>query len=210
MPTDIKLPALAELLAKREPEARILVAIAGAPASGKSTIAEKLTEMLNMQEPGSAALLPMDGYHFDDLYLVPAGLRPFKGRPDTFDVGGLRHTLQRLKTRNEDFVAVPVFDREIEIARAGARRIDRTARIIIVEGNYLLLKHSPWNTLKPLFDVSVMVDTPEDVLRERLTARWVHHQLDEEEIRFKLDEIDLPNGRTVRDESTPADFRINN
>ncbi len=97
-----------------------------------------------------------------------------------------------------------------QLRHSPARRIDRTARIIIVEGNYLLLKHSPWNTLKPLFDVSVMVDTPEDVLRERLTARWVHHQLDEEEIRFKLDEIDLPNGRTVSDESAPADFQINN
>ena len=31
----------------------------------------------------------------DDLHLVPAGLRPRKGAPDTFDVGGLRHTLAR-------------------------------------------------------------------------------------------------------------------
>ena len=54
-----------------------------------------------------AALLPMDGYHFDDLHLVPAGLRPRKGAPETFDVGGLRHMLMRLRANEEDAVAAP-------------------------------------------------------------------------------------------------------
>ncbi|MBL9061149.1 MAG: hypothetical protein JNL31_01195, partial [Tabrizicola sp.] len=43
----------------------------------------------------------------------------------TFDVGGLYHTLQRMRARDEAEVAVPVFDRKIEIARAGARLIPR-------------------------------------------------------------------------------------
>ena len=62
----------------------------------------------------------MDGFHYDDLYLTPAGLRPRKGAPDTFDVGGLEHAVQRLRSRNADHVAVPIFDRQLEIARAGA------------------------------------------------------------------------------------------
>ena len=104
---------------------RVVCAIAGAPASGKSTLAETLVERLNADGPGTAALLPMDGFHFDDLHLVPAGLRPRKGAPETFDVGGLRHALLRLREASEPFVAVPVFDRAVEIARAGARLIPR-------------------------------------------------------------------------------------
>jgi pantothenate kinase len=121
----------------------VICAIAGAPGSGKSTLAEALVARLNAREAGCAALLPMDGFHYDDLHLVPAGLRPRKGAPETFDVGGLRHTLLRLRARDEEAVAVPVFDRDIEIARAGARLIPRSVRIVVAEGNYLLLAARP-------------------------------------------------------------------
>ena len=117
---------------------RIIVALAGPPGSGKSTLAESLVESLNADVPGCATVLPMDGFHYDDLYLTPAGLRPRKGAPETFDVGGLRHTLLRLKSRDEEHVAVPIFDRQLEIARAGARLIAKATPIILVEGNYLL------------------------------------------------------------------------
>lgn len=105
--------------------ARTVVAIAGAPGAGKSTLAEALVDRLNAVREGAAALLPMDGFHFDDLHLVPAGLRARKGAPETFDVGGYAHALRRLCVGDEPFVAVPVFDRGIEIARAGARLIPR-------------------------------------------------------------------------------------
>ena len=157
-----------------------------------------------------AAVLPMDGYHFDDLHLVPAGLRPRKGAPDTFDVGGFYHTLKRLRTRDEAFVAVPVFDRDIEIARAGARMIPAEVPIIIAEGNYLLLAQSPWSRLREMFDVAVLVDVPEPVLRERLTARWRHYNLTPDEIAWKLDGNDLPNGRLIMAQSRGEDFRLPN
>ena len=157
-----------------------------------------------------AAVLPMDGYHYDDLHLVPAGLRPRKGAPDTFDVGGLYHTLKRLRAGDEPFVAVPVFDRDIEIARAGARMIPADVPVIIAEGNYLLLGQDPWSRLRPLFDVAVLVDVPEPVLRARLTARWQHYDLTPDEIAWKLDGNDLPNGRFVMAESRDEDFRLPN
>jgi pantothenate kinase len=81
----------------------------------------------------------MDGYHFDDAVLNERGMRARKGAPETFDVGGLGHMLRRLKLNDEDEVAVPVFDRAIEISRAAARLISKTVSTIIVEGNYLLL-----------------------------------------------------------------------
>lgn len=207
----IDIAGLTALLAERaKGGGRVIAALAGAPGSGKSTVAERLCEALNAGQAGLAAVLPMDGYHYDDLHLVPAGLRPRKGAPETFDVGGLYHTLKRLRGRDEDFVAVPVFDRDIEIARAGARMIAADVPIIIVEGNYLLLGQEPWSRLRPLFDVAVLVDVPEPVLRERLTARWRHYDLTPKEIAWKLDGNDLPNGRFVMDQSRGADFRLAN
>lgn len=207
----IELAQLADLLEARAAGGkRVIAALAGAPGSGKSTLADKLVGKLNGRQPGLAAVLPMDGYHYDDRYLVPAGLRPRKGAPMTFDVGGLYHTLKRLRDRDEAEVAVPVFDREIEIARAGARLIPRDVPVIVVEGNWLLLNQSPWDRLRPVFDVTVMVDVPEHVLRARLRGRWERLGLSEAEIVEKLEENDLPNGRWVRDGSVPADHVIRN
>lgn len=210
MPGFIDLPALADLLFAKAGQGRVIAAIAGPPGSGKSTVAERIVDTLNARQAGTAAVLPMDGYHYDDLHLVPAGLRPRKGAPDTFDVGGLYHTLKRIRARDEDFVAVPVFDRDIEIARAGARMIPADVPVIVVEGNYLLLGNAPWSRLRPLFDVAVLVDVPEPVLRERLRARWVHYGLSDADIDWKLDGNDLPNGRMVMADSTGEDFRLKN
>lgn len=203
--TATTLDALADHLLGLAPDARVICAVAGAPGSGKSTLAGSLVEGLNAREPGSAALLPMDGFHYDDLHLVPAGLRPRKGAPETFDVDGLRHMLLRLRAREEEAVAVPVFDRDLEIARAGARLIPRSVRIVVAEGNYLLLARPPWDRLRPLFDLAVMIDVPEAVLRARLTARWQGYGLPPAEIAAKVEGNDLPNGRLVRAESAAAD-----
>ena len=206
-----EIAALADLLeARAATGGRVIAALAGAPGSGKSTLADKLAGKLNGRQPGMAAVLPMDGYHYDDLYLVPAGLRPRKGAPMTFDVGGLYHTLKRMRARDEVEVAVPVFDRKIEIARAGARVIPREVQVIVAEGNWLLLKQSPWDRLRPVFDVTVMVDVPEHVLRARLRGRWERLGLTEDQIIEKLEENDLPNGRWVRDGSIRADHVIRN
>ena len=185
---------------------RLLVAIAGPPGAGKSTLSDGLVQRLNGREPGCAAVLPMDGYHYDDGVLHERGLRPRKGAPNTFDVGGLIHMLERLRRNLEDEVAVPVFDRDLEIARAGARLVPRSVRIIVVEGNYLLLDREPWSGLDGLFDLTVMLTVPEPVLRQRLEARWTGYALSPEDMAHKLDVNDLPNGREVIAGSRVPDF----
>jgi len=204
----IELKKLQELIQQRSSQGRILVALAGPPGSGKSTLADELESALNQEQPEQAMILPMDGFHYDDLYLVPAGLRPRKGAPQTFDVWGFYHILRRLRERQEEFVAVPVFDRDLEIARAGARLIPAKVPVILVEGNYLLLQQEPWSQLRLLFDVAVLLEVPEAVLGERLTARWQHYELPSEEIAAKVNENDLPNGRSVMAESGGEDYRL--
>ena len=192
----------------REGEGRQFLAIAGAPGSGKSTEAEALLHALEARHPGRASILPMDGFHYDDAVLNARGRRPWKGAPDTFDVGGLRSVLQRLANPEEGAVAVPVFDRDLEISRGSARIIPPQVRLIIVEGNYLLLDEAPWSDLAPCFNATVMISVPEDELRERLRRRWVHFGLDEAGIAHKLDGNDLPNGRAVINNSRRADLVV--
>lgn len=200
----IEIDELLEVIAGRGRAQRSITAIAGPPGAGKSTLAEMLAERLNEGEPGSAAVLPMDGYHFDDMVLLPRGLRPRKGAPETFDVLGFAHMVRRLKRNDEPEIAVPVFDRSLEIARAGGRMIGKNVRHLIVEGNYVLLDEAPWSDLAAFFDTTVMITVSADILRARLEARWVHLAPDEKA--FKLDGNDLPNGQRVIDNSRKPEF----
>ena len=195
---------ISAIVGKGEAGNRVVVAIAGPPGAGKSTLAEKVVDALNEGASGSAAILPMDGYHYDDMLLVPRGLRPRKGAPETFDAAGFAHMLMRLRQNSEPEIAVPVFDRSIEIARAGARMIPQSVRYIIAEGNYLLLDEGRWRELHPHYDLTLMIEEPDAVLRARLEDRW--KDLSAEDRAWKLDGNDLPNGRLVKERSITPDF----
>ncbi|AQZ51482.1 nucleoside triphosphate hydrolase [Martelella mediterranea] len=186
--------------------ARRLVAIAGAPGSGKSTLADDLVARLNRRAPGSAAVIPMDGFHLDDGLLKARGTLSRKGAPYTFDVGGLAAMLRRLRANEEDEIIVPLFDRKLEISRAGARAVPRAVPLLVVEGNYLLLDEPGWRELRAIFDLTISLDVPFDVLKQRLLQRWTDMGFAPEAAHAKAYENDLPNARTVIDRSHPADI----
>ena len=186
--------------------ARRLVAIAGAPGSGKSTLADDLVDRLNRRAPGSAAVIPMDGFHLDDGLLEARGTLSRKGAPHTFDVGGLAAMLRRLRANEEDEVIVPLFDRKLEISRAGARAVPASIPLLVVEGNYLLLDEPGWRDLRAIFDLTISLDVPFDVLEHRLLQRWTDMGFAPGAAQAKAYENDLPNARTVIDRSHPADI----
>ena len=191
------------------PGGRVLAALIGAPGSGKSHMAEALAAAVQaLGRP--AAVLPMDGFHYDDAVLEARGLRPRKGAPETFDAEGLAHLLDRLRRNDAAEVAVTLFDRTLEISRAGARIIGREVEVVIVEGNWLLLRRPPWAALAARFDLTARLEVGAPVLRARLTERWVGLGLPEAEIRRKLDALDLPNGRLVAEESRETDYVVAN
>jgi len=132
--------ALADLIKARAAatQGRLIAARAGPPAAGKSTLAAQLAAQIGTGAKG----VPMDGFHYDEAVLHARGARDRKGAPDTFDAQGFFHLLRRLKAEEE--VAIPLFDRSLEISRAGADIVGPQDKILIVEGNYLLLKEAPW------------------------------------------------------------------
>ncbi|MDI4639100.1 MULTISPECIES: nucleoside triphosphate hydrolase [Halomonadaceae] len=183
---------------------RFIVALAGPPAAGKSFLSEWLCREINLRQPGIAAVVPMDGYHFDNAVLEPEGLVPVKGAPETFDIDGLRQDLTRIR-RADRRVAVPVFDRPLDLARAGGRIITLEHRLIIVEGNYLLLDQGDWSALRPLYDLTLFLDVPDEVLEARLIQRWLGMGQDQAGALERTHNKDLLNARLIKAASVPAD-----
>ena len=96
----------------------------------------------------------------------------------------------------------------IEIARAGAAIVPAETRIILAEGNYLLLDEAPWNGLADAFDMTVWLDVPVDELERRLVRRWLDHGFAPEQARDKALSNDIPNARRVAARSRNADFTL--
>jgi pantothenate kinase len=192
---------LADLIRqKAEGKGRFVVAIAGPPGAGKSTLSAELVATLG----AGAKVVPMDGFHYDDRVLFARGARNRKGAPDTFDAQGFFHMLRRL--RHEDEVAIPLFDRDLEISRAGADIVTAADRVLVVEGNYLLLNAPPWPEAAPLFDLTVWIEVPEAELDRRLMARWAHYGKTVAQARAWVDGNDMPNIRSVTSGSRKADL----
>jgi pantothenate kinase len=195
-------------LRANDPPRRTITALSGPPASGKSTAAETIVARLNQCEPDSAAVVPMDGFHYDDIVLVARGLRPRKGAPETFDCAGFAHLMSRLAANMEEEIAIPVFDRSIEISRGSARIIPKSVKYIVTEGNYLLLDREPWSKVRPLFDMTVFLKVDKGELRRRLLLRW--QSLSGAELIAKLEGNDMVNVEIVLNESVEADFTLVN
>ena len=185
---------------------RFMVAIAGPPASGKSTTAANLRDaLLAMGE--TAVVVPMDGFHYDDIILNARGQRPRKGAPFTFDVGGFESLLKRIRA-GEPEIAIPVFDRGLELSRNAADIVDENSRIILVEGNYVLLDEAPWSRLRPLFDFTIQLKVSYEELERRLVRRWLGHGFDEAYAVNWIASNDGPNIRHVIARSGGADLTI--
>ncbi|WP_424993584.1 nucleoside/nucleotide kinase family protein [Oceaniradius stylonematis] len=196
---------LAAVRARRVPGRRLMVAIAGPPGSGKSTLATELVDALNEGGGGSAALLPMDGYHLDNRILEQKGLLARKGAPETFDADGFCRMVALIRGAQGDVVH-PVFDRKADLAIAGAAIIARSVEVVVIEGNYLLLCDEPWRGAQAHYDLTVFVAPAMPTLSERLVERWLALGHDRDAAIGRAERNDLPNAGLVLEQSVGADI----
>ncbi|KJZ20438.1 sugar transporter [Loktanella sp. S4079] len=183
--------------------ARQIVAITGAPASGKTTLAAELARRLNAQRR-SAVVVPMDGFHLDNAILEAEGLIQRKGAPETFDADGFIRLVHALRAGKD--VYAPKFDRTRDISVAGAVKVSADVQFIIVEGNYLMFDEEPWRELVPLWDMSARLEVPMPELRARLIHRWLSLSYSSAVATRRAEGNDIPNAQRVMDRALPCDF----
>lgn len=180
---------------------RLVIAVAGAPGAGKSTLAARITRELGSR----AVLVPMDGFHYSQRVLDQLGRADRKGAPDTFDVDGLVVLLRRLRAQRDETVLAPVFAREIEEPIAAGIMVGPGHDVVVVEGNYLLLDTPPWDGLAGLFDESWFLSVDPVVRRERLVRRHMAFGRTRAQAEDWVATVDEPNAVLVQASSTRAD-----
>eukprot|EP00238_Polyblepharides_amylifera_P011673 CAMPEP_0196584244 /NCGR_PEP_ID=MMETSP1081-20130531/46360_1 /TAXON_ID=36882 /ORGANISM="Pyramimonas amylifera, Strain CCMP720" /LENGTH=338 /DNA_ID=CAMNT_0041905383 /DNA_START=56 /DNA_END=1072 /DNA_ORIENTATION=+ len=194
------------------PDTQVLVAVAGGPGSGKSTLAEQVCLRLNSSGNGNltAQMLPMDGFHLSraelDTSLDPTIMHRRRGAHFTFDAGAFVQVVKELRSTGS--VVAPSFDHRVGDPIPEDISISPHTRIVLVEGNYLLLDYYPWSELTSLFDEKWFIDCDIDVAMDRVERRHVFSGWSPEEAITKVKDNDRINALLIQSTSRWADVII--
>jgi pantothenate kinase len=166
-PTATRLAELVERARILAGKDRALLGVTGAPGAGKSTLAQALVEQVGEV----ARLVSMDGFHLARSRLLQLGRLADIGAIDTFDAAGFLALMRRLRRPAQEIVYAPEFRREIDEAVACAVPVEPEAKLVVVDGNYLLASQPPWHELRELLDEIWYVEVEEHTRVADLIAR---------------------------------------
>jgi pantothenate kinase len=163
------------------PRQRILVALAGVPGSGKSTVSQGLLEELAVRGVQDVAIVPMvgegffnqevfqyslplqDGFHYTKKALLyfedPVVAFQRRGAPFTFDANAFLSLVKTLESipvtgrgEPEQSIYAPSFDHAVQDPVENDIAVSSRNRIIVIEGNYTLLNQEPWHKIADICD----------------------------------------------------------
>lgn len=175
-----------------------LLGLCGPPAAGKSTLAAALVRGVEARlGAGSAALLPLDGFHLSEAQLHRLGLADRKGSPPSFDVQGYLALLRRVRSAPPHDIYVPDYDRSLHEPVAARLVVPTGVRLVVTEGNYLGLDAAGWEQVPDLLDQLWYVDAPEALRERRLAERHRGNGSSAERARGRIEGNDRPNGELV-------------
>ena len=194
------------IIRRSEGSQRFIIAVAGPPGAGKSTLSKQLVEMLKTRSIQSR-IISMDGFHLENSILKRLGLLNRKGSPTTFDVPAFIQVMKRLAAYESD-VAIPKFDRKKDISIERASIVSIQDKILIVEGNYLLLNDKKWAELQNIWDETVFINPGMEILEKRLIDRWLSYGMDNESAKNRAFGNDIPNAKNIIENSLPANILI--
>lgn len=185
-----------------------MLGIVGCPGAGKSTFAAWLAEAVNTGVGSETAIaLPLDGFHYTNDELVEKGLRARKGAYDTYDVEQFKLSLDRARKECAPF-GWPYYSRKLHEPVPDGLTISGDARLLVVEGNYLLLDREPWTPIKGLLDEVWFLESTTQDQRERLWARHSKAGRSPEVIEQHMREVDFPNAEIVTKTRRLANKRL--
>jgi len=184
----------------------VTVGICGAPGAGKSYMATALKRALVLQGV-KTMVIPMDGFHLSSTQLAQLGLTQRKGAPDTFDVAGFVSLLDRITNRHpSDVIFAPEYDRTIHEPVAARVRIGPETRVVLVEGNFLLLDRPGWRDVGPHLSISWFLDVPAIIREDRLVQRHMDAGRSYDEAVAWVHDVDRPNADMLHRIQVPATF----
>ncbi len=201
---------LLETLSNLPDKGRYFLGITGCTEEKKSMLARNLTDEVNFRTGDDlAVVVPMDGFHLPNNILKQRALSDIKGAPETFDADSFAELINRLHEFPDRSIMCPAYDRKIHDPVENSITILPCNRLIIVEGNYLLLNISPWNTIRTKMNEVWYIDTPLKAVKERLLHRHIAGGAGKDEAERKVESVDLPNAVLVKKTLLAADKVVN-